>query len=97
MPKSDLTPEDRILEKELIETFLAGHKQYRPDLAYPESHSDMQGGMRAVMEHFEITRRPIARQLKAHCDICGGSKRVLKNPESKDYHFIQCPECKDWK
>jgi hypothetical protein len=96
MPKSDLTPEDNILEQQLIDTFLVGHREWRPDLQYPQSYSDMQGGMRAVMEHFAIKRRPIAKSLKKHCHICRGSRRVLQNPEQNTTHFITCPNCKDW-
>jgi hypothetical protein len=55
-----MKPEFDQLEKDIIETFLAGHKEYRPDLPYPQSHSDMQGGIRALLVMFEIKRRPIA-------------------------------------
>lgn len=37
MPKPKLKAEFDTLEQELIETFLAGHKLWRPDLSYPES------------------------------------------------------------
>lgn len=60
MPKPTLKPEFAALEEQIIETFLAGHKQWRPDLQYPESHSDMAGGARALMQMFEITRRPLS-------------------------------------
>lgn len=60
MPKPRLRPEYSALEGEIIETFLAGHHEWRPDLAYPESHSDMQGGARALLRMFEIKRRPVA-------------------------------------
>jgi len=60
MPKPSLAEPFRTLENQLIETFVAGHKEWRPDLAYPESYSDMQGGMMAVMRMFDIKRRPIA-------------------------------------
>ena len=43
----------------MIRTFLAGHKQWRPDLLYPESYSDLQSGMRALLKRYEIVPRPI--------------------------------------
>lgn len=60
MPKPPLREDFAKLESDMIETFLAGHHKWRPDLSYPESHSDMQGGMRALLKMFEIKRRPIA-------------------------------------
>jgi len=52
------------LESNIIETLLAGHKEWRPDLAYPESHSDMQGAVRGLLRMFEVKRRPIAVELQ---------------------------------
>jgi hypothetical protein len=60
MPKPTLKPEYQQLCHDIIETFVAGHKQYRPDLAYPESHSDMMAGAHALIQMFDIKRRPIA-------------------------------------
>lgn len=60
MPKPTLKEPLHSLEHEMIETFLAGHHLYRPDLSYPESHSDMQGGIRALLRMFDIKRRPLA-------------------------------------
>lgn len=60
MPKPSLDAKYHDLETALIETFLAGHHEWRPDLKYPESASDMSGGMRALMRMFDIKRRPIA-------------------------------------
>lgn len=59
MPKPSLKPEYKALELAIIETFLAGHHEWRPDLAYPESYSDMQGGVRALLRRFNIIQRPI--------------------------------------
>lgn len=42
------------LEAEIIRTFLAGHHQWRPDLRYPESHSDMAAGVRALLKRYDI-------------------------------------------
>jgi hypothetical protein len=52
------------LEAQIIETLLAGHHEWRRDLAYPESHSDMQGAVRALLRMFEVKRRPIAMELE---------------------------------
>lgn len=60
MSKSRLKPEFQSLETEIIETLLAGHKECRPDLSYPESHSDMQAAVRGLLVMFEIKRRPLA-------------------------------------
>lgn len=64
MAKSRLKPEFDLLEQEILDTFLAGHHEARPDLAYPQSHSDMQSGIRALLVMFDITRRPLARDWK---------------------------------
>lgn len=47
------------LEADLIETFLGGHRESRPDLQFPESYSDCQSGMRTLMRTFEIRRRAV--------------------------------------
>lgn len=60
MPKPHLKPEYQTLCHEIIETFLAGHRQWRPDIPYPESHSDMMAGAHALIRMFDIKRRPIA-------------------------------------
>lgn len=59
MPKPPLRAPFAELEGEMIKTFIAGHQQWRPDLRYPESHSDMQGGIRALLKRYAITPRPI--------------------------------------
>ena len=64
MSKSRLKPPMDQLESNIIETLLAGHKEWRPDLAYPESHSDMQGAVRGLLRMFEVKRRPIAVELQ---------------------------------
>lgn len=63
MPKPTLQEPYRTLENQMIETALAGLKEWRPDLSYPESASDMQGCMRALLTMFEIKRRPLAIEL----------------------------------
>lgn len=37
---------------------------WRPDLPYPESHSDMQGAVRGLLRMFKVERRPIAIDLE---------------------------------
>lgn len=64
MAKASLRPPFDQLASDIIETFLAGHHLYRPDLPYPESHSDMQGGVEALLLMFDIKRRPIALEFK---------------------------------
>lgn len=63
MPKSFLKQPFAQLESDIIATLLAGHHQYRPDLSYPESHSDMQGAVRALLRMYNINRLSIAREL----------------------------------
>lgn len=76
MPKPPLRDPYRMLAHEIIETMIAGHKRYRPDLAYPESHSDMQGAVEGLLMMFDVKRRPIAIPLQdprvAQCEECGG-------------------------
>lgn len=66
MAKSRLKAELGQLESDIIETLLAGHHEWRPDLAYPESHSDMQGAVRGLLRMFKIERRPVAVDLEYH-------------------------------
>ncbi len=58
MARHELRQEDAILEKQIIETMMAGWE-------YPKSYSDWQGSVRALMKMFEIKRRPLAVELKA--------------------------------
>lgn len=60
MAKPSLKEAYRTLESDIIETLIAGHKEWRPDLAYPESHSDMQAAVRGLLRMFDVKRRPIA-------------------------------------
>lgn len=62
MPPPNLVNEQEILISQMIETFLAGSKEY------PKSQSDMKWGMMAVLRMFEIKRRPIAIDLKIVAD-----------------------------
>lgn len=59
MAKRSLSPELAQLECDIIETLIAGHKEWRPDIDYPESHSDMQGAVRGLLRMFEVKRRAL--------------------------------------
>lgn len=52
------------LEEQIIETLIAGHKEWRPATPYPESHSDMQGAVRGLLRMFDVERRPLPRELE---------------------------------
>ena len=58
MPKPFLMPEAEQLERDIVETMTAGLHQWRPDLNYPESYSDWQGCIRALLTMYEVKRRP---------------------------------------
>lgn len=62
MPKQRL--KDHQLENDIIETLIAGHKEWRPDLEYPESYSDMQGAVRGLLQMYEVKRRPLPAKLE---------------------------------
>jgi hypothetical protein len=64
MAKQSLKEPDATLESQIIETLIAGHREWRPDLPYPESHSDMQGAVRGLLRMFEVKRRPLPIELK---------------------------------
>lgn len=64
MSKRQLAEPLHTLEKQIIETLFASHHEWRKDLAYPESYSDMQGAVRGLLRMFEVKRLPIARELE---------------------------------
>jgi hypothetical protein len=59
MPKPSLKPEYRQLESDVIQTLIAGLKEWRPDLYGPESMSDYQACFRGLLKMYELRRRPI--------------------------------------
>jgi len=63
LPKPILAEPFNSLEIELIEAMRRGLKDWRPDLDYPESVSDMQGCVRGVLQMFEVKRLPVAIRL----------------------------------
>lgn len=66
MAKRSLRYDLAKLESDIIATLIAGHHEWRPDLAYPESHSDMQAAVRGLLRMFKIERRPVAVELECH-------------------------------
>ena len=99
MPKPFLFQPDAQLESDAITTMLAGLKLWRPDLTYPESHSDMQGCFRALLCCYELKRRPIPQGLRIQCDHCDGNKKFVWFEHEGVYgphgmkHTRSCPEC----
>ena len=96
MPKPRLKPPLDALEGDIIDTLLAGLHEWRSDLNYPESHSDMQGCVRALLREFEVTRRPIGlATLPTWCELCGGTGRVLalKDGDPRVQQRMTCPGC----
>ena len=89
MPKPTLIPDQHLLELELIDTMLAGLHNWRPDLSYPQSHSDMMGCARAIMVMFDVKRSPLPNKLYRVCDACGGSRYFSKDAYTK----ITCTKC----
>jgi hypothetical protein len=65
MPKPGLkSVAETLLVNDIIETLIAGHKQWRPDLSYPESHSDMTGAVYGLLSKYEIKLRPLPKFLE---------------------------------
>jgi len=77
MPKPSLREPFASLESDIIETMIGGLHQWRSDLNYPESHSDMAGCLRAVLRKYEVKLRPVPLETKdiiepeAVCGVCG--------------------------
>lgn len=77
MPKPTLREPYAVLERDLIDTMIAGLKEWRPDLDYPESHSDMAGCVRAVLRKYEVRLRPVPLdraeicEPRSTCPVCG--------------------------
>ena len=59
MPKAGMKQPFASLAHDVIETLLESHKRWRPDLDYPESHSDMMGAVTGLFEMFEVKRRAL--------------------------------------
>lgn len=65
MSKPDLKEPYSTLENQIIETLTAGLKEWRPDLDYPQSYSDMQAAVRGLFQMFEVKRRALPMDLKS--------------------------------
>ncbi len=94
MPKPRLRADFAALSGDVIDTMLAGLKEWRADLSYPESHSDMQGCVRALLRMYEVKRRPIALEnLPLDCDLCQGSGTALATVEgnARELRRVECP------
>lgn len=92
MPKPFLYKEQRELEKQLIDTMEAGLKEWRPDLDYPESHSDLAACARGIIQMFELRRLPLPQKLKYECRLCDGTgyfSHMVEGTLHKDY----CTKC----
>ena len=94
MPKPPLMPDQSILERDVIETLLAGLKQWRPDLNYPESHSDMQGCVRALLTMFEVKRRPLPEPLASPCPDCDGLGHMVTHVDAGSRSLETCKRCR---
>lgn len=57
-PRTPLLQSDRDLLTSVVEALLDGHRSVRPDLPYPESHSDMQHAVHELLRRFEVVQRP---------------------------------------
>ena len=64
MPKPTLKEPMRTLEQHMINTMGAGLHEWRPDLRFPESYSDMQACVRGLLKMYEVKRRPISIELE---------------------------------
>lgn len=68
MPKPILAEPIRTLEAEIIETMIAGLHIWRSDLDYPQSHSDMQACVRALLTMYDVRRRTLPASLPMEKD-----------------------------
>ena len=89
MPKPTLIPEQSLLEHEMIETMTAGLHNWRPDLDYPKSYSDLQACVRGLMAMFCITRRPLPTKLLSPCHTCEGTGYFIQDKHNRR----TCTEC----
>jgi len=64
MPKSPLRELLAQQERDMITMMIAGLHEWRSDLNYPKSHSDMQACVRGLLRMYEIKRRPLPMKLE---------------------------------
>ncbi|MFA5376369.1 MAG: hypothetical protein WC455_11545 [Dehalococcoidia bacterium] len=92
MSKPALPPKLELHESQIIETLLAGLKEWRPDLQYPESHSDMQACVRGLLVMYDVTRKPLPSPLPSPCPSCEGLGHYVRQ-ESGYRHLLDCEKC----
>lgn len=93
MPKPFLVPEEAILEGEIVAALIAGLKQWRPDLDYPESHSDMQACVRNMLCMFKVVRRDSPGCLHEPCSGCEGLGKLILEATEGTSRSVTCPVC----
>ncbi len=93
MPKPPLVPELALLEHEIIQTMTAGLHQWRSDLSYPASYSDMQACVRGLLVMFDVKRRPLPEPLPSPCEFCKGTEEWRQD----EVTVKKCPKCKHGK
>lgn len=92
MPKPQLSPEMSAIEHEIIETLIAGLHEWRSDLSYPESYSDMQACVRGLLKMFDIKRLPLPRKLLIKCYECEGIGQFIQLKEGYR-ELTNCIKC----
>lgn len=89
MPKPRLLPELEILESQIIESMIAGLHNWRADLQYPESHSDMQACVRGLLFMFAVQRSALPIKLFGPCHVCEGLGRLKQTEDIS----VTCDYC----
>lgn len=95
MSKPSLREPFASLEAELVVTMTAGLHEWRSDLDYPQSYSDLSGCIRAVLRKFDVKLRPIPlerRDIEERdevCPICRKNIHDTGNPELATLTTIQ--------
>lgn len=92
MSKPQLFGDQNILERQIIETMVAGLQQWRPDLTYPASHSDLMACARGIMQMFDLERLPLPRKLRYTCVTCEGTGHMSQVVDGL-VHRNFCKEC----
>lgn len=92
MPKARLIEKLEQLESDIMSTMLAGLKEWRPDLIYPQSHSDMQACIRPLLQLYNIERRDLSQPLKYKCCSCEGLGKYIWVVDGVRNESV-CKEC----
>ena len=84
MPKPRLIEPYGSLIPEIIETMTAGLHEWRPDLSYPESHSDWQACLMAFFRRYEVKRRPLDLITEKKCGepLCAEHEEPFESEKS---------------